>query len=465
MTPTKLALQLSKPVSMSPSDANHNITGIPCHAIPGTKVGNRLRSNVSKDSNNVLTFARLKVKKPFLFRHVLASRPHCDLQTIVTNENINLQGISEFEKMKKLQRQDHRKKTLLAKRLVEYWDCSFKDLNSQFVGARDQAFTLLSTPAAHWELVRSNHQYDFICLLNLLEYYRTYWRYLSYVFEAIKGGQTLNVPVTQCVLFKPWAETPNPRHTFDDEPDSPPLVPEVTTSLNTSDLPETIVIVPKNIGVVLELVPNKNVVGHIAVEYPQLKDIVPNEEYDEDSQLYSAVNFEALGRKFKAEQIPIYSFGENGSGFAIIIPHFMNPIAENKVASEIIKLGTTITSWIALAPSPLNNGTSLCRLDIASSVDAFKQVPTIKPPHYTTGIVAAVTSRLFQTRQLGNANVLVLNAEGHSGFEKVDADSVMDAAELIGGYLVGKQGKASYIKQLSAHVRKINSGLTSGMYL
>lgn len=243
------------------------------------------------------------------------------------------------------------------------------------------------------------------------------------------------------------------------------MVPEVTTSLTTSDLPETIVIVPKNIGVVLELVPNKKVVGHIAVEYPQLKDIVPNEEYDEDSQLYSAVNLEALGRKFKAEQIPIYSFGGSGSGFAIIVPHFMNPIAENKVASEIIKLGTTITSWIALAPSPLNNGTSLCRLDIALSVDAFKQVPTIKPPHYTTGIVAAVTSRLFQTRQLGNANVLVLNAEGHLGFEKVDADLVMDAAELIGGYLVGKQGKASYIKQLSAHVRKINSGLTLGMYL
>lgn len=200
MTPTKLALQLSKPVSVSPSDANNNITGIPCHAIPENEVGYRLKSNVSKDRNNVLTLTGLKVKKPFLFRHVLASGPHCDLQTIVTNENISLKGISEIEKMKKLQRQDHRKKTLLAKRLVGYLDCSFKDLNSQFVRARHQALALLLTPAAQWELVRSNHKYDFICLLNLLEYYRTYWRYLSYVFEAIKGGQTLNAPVPQCVL-------------------------------------------------------------------------------------------------------------------------------------------------------------------------------------------------------------------------------------------------------------------------
>lgn len=243
------------------------------------------------------------------------------------------------------------------------------------------------------------------------------------------------------------------------------MVPEVKSSLTTSTLPETIVIVPKNIGVILDLVPNKEIVGHIAVDYPDLKDFVPNEEYDEDSQLYSAVNLDALQRKFKVEQIPIYAFGKSGTVFAVVVPHFMNPIAENKVATEITKLGTTITSWIALAPSPLNNGTSLCKLDIALSVDNFQEVPTIKPPHYITGIVAAVTSRLFQSRKLGNASVLVLNAEGHLGFEKVDADLVMDAAELTGRYLVGKQGKAEYIKQLSAHVRKINSGLTLGMYL
>lgn len=268
------------------------------------------------------------------------------------------------------------------------------------------------------------------------------------------------------MLFKSWAEAPNPRHTFDDEPDSPPLVPQVETSLSTSSLPETIVVVPKNIGIVIETIPEKNIVGHIAVEYPQLSEIVPTEEYDEDSQLYSAVNLEALQRRFKAEKIPIYAFGKSGTGFAIVVPHFMNPIAENKVASEIAKLGTTITSWIALAPSPLNNGTSVCKLDISLSTDAsFEGVPKIKPPHYITGIVAAVTSRLFQNRQLGSASVLVLNAEGHLGFEKVDADLVMDAAELVGRYLVGKQNKASYLKLLSAHVRKINSGLTLGMYL
>ncbi|KAM3125660.1 hypothetical protein CJJ07_003703 [Candidozyma auris] len=268
------------------------------------------------------------------------------------------------------------------------------------------------------------------------------------------------------MLFKPWSDVPHPRHELDDEPESPPLVPEVETQLTASILPETIVVVPRNIGVIVEMVTEKKVAGHISVSYPQLHEMVPSEEYDEDAQLYSAVNLEALQRRFKDERIPIFALDETGNGFAVVVPHFINPIAENKVAREIIKLGTHITSWVALAPSPLNNGTSICKLDTNSSADqSFEKIPQMKPPHYVTGIVAGMTSCLFQKRQLGNASVLVLNAEGHSGFEKVDADSVMDAADLVAKYLVREQNKKSYIKQLSARVRKINSGITSGMYL
>lgn len=224
-------------------------------------------------------------------------------------------------------------------------------------------------------------------------------------------------------------------------------------------------ILPKNIGVVVDIIQNKTPAGHVSIEYPQLSEIVPDEEYDEDAQLYTAVNLEALQRKYKTEQIPIFALGDSGTVFAVVVPHFINPITDSKVAKEIVKLGTNITSWIALAPSPLNNGVSVCKLDIALEIDGiFKDVPKIRPPHFVTGIVAAVTSQLAQSRQLNNASVLVLNAEGHMGFEKVDADLIMEAAELIGRILVGSN-KASFIKLLSGRVRKINSGLTLGMYL
>lgn len=197
IAPTKLALQLSKPVSGSPSDANNNTTAISCHEVPENKANTRSKSKSSNDPNHVLVITGLKVKKPFLLRHSLSGKSHCDLQMVLTNVK---QGSLELERVSKLQRQDQRKKTLLAKRLVGCSGCTFRNLNSHYVGARDQALALLQTPNDQMALVRSNQQYDFIRLFKLFEYYHTYCKHISSVSEAIEKSQTFTAPVTQCVL-------------------------------------------------------------------------------------------------------------------------------------------------------------------------------------------------------------------------------------------------------------------------
>lgn len=200
IAPTKLALQLSKRVSESPPDANQNNTDIHRHEVPETEAESRPKSKTSNTPNHILVCSGLKVKKPFLLRHSLSGKSHCDLQMVLTNVKPQEQGSSQLNRVSRLQRQEQRKKTLLAKRLVGCWGCTFKNLNSQYVEARDQALALLQTPADHMALVRSSQQYDFIRLLKLFEYYHTYWKHISSVSEAIEKSQTFTAPVTQCVL-------------------------------------------------------------------------------------------------------------------------------------------------------------------------------------------------------------------------------------------------------------------------
>lgn len=203
----------------------------------------------------------------------------------------------------------------------------------------------------------------------------------------------------------------------------------------------------------------KAVCGSISVEYPQLaNEEENNEDYDEDEQLYSAVTRAAGSKTYQSAEIPVYKLGT--LALAVVVPHFTNPIVEKLIGGQLAKLPVDNANWIVLAPCVLNNGVSLCRLDTGT---LFSIVPKVQPPHFITGIGAAVVSELASQSKLEKCNTLILNAEGHPGYEKVDADSLMDAAEVVGDYLV--KSKTDYLKKLSQSVRKINSGATSGMYI
>lgn len=226
------------------------------------------------------------------------------------------------------------------------------------------------------------------------------------------------------------------------------------------------VVLPQSIKVVLDCVADRKPAGSIKVEYPQLEaENDENEEYDEDEQLYSAVNREATSRKYQSAEIAVFSLAaaaDSGESLALVVPHLTNPIAEKLVAAQVAKLALDGAQWIVLAPCPLNNGTSLSRLDVGGR---FSEVPALQPPHFITGIGAAVVGELAQQKRLDSTSVLVLNAEGHPGYEKIDADSIMDAVEVIGAQVVGSASRNSYIRKVSQGVRKINSAATSGMYI
>lgn len=231
-------------------------------------------------------------------------------------------------------------------------------------------------------------------------------------------------------------------------------------------IPRSAVIVPQTIAVFVQQAP-KSIIGNISVQYPQIaseQDTSPNEEdYDDDEQLYTAVDTQALLRKYPSNNIPIYLI-EGTNTVAIVVPHFTNIITEKLIAKKITLIGDIKTQWLTLSPCQINNSLSICRLDLSSEL--FQDVPLLEPPHFVTGITAAVLAELSRRRPGGaGVGALVLNSEGQPGFEKIDADSLMDAAEQGASILVGEKNSREYLKSLSLSIRKVNSVVTPGMYI
>ena len=236
-------------------------------------------------------------------------------------------------------------------------------------------------------------------------------------------------------------------------------------------VPETVsanllIVVPQQLSVVVDSVEEKDPIGSLHFEYrPNAGDEASespaslNEaEYDEDEQLYAAMKQEQT----KRVQLTVYACGPEKSVLVVVAPHVEDVLAQKSLADTLGQLAQKCGRCIVLAPCSLGWGQLICRLDLPG--DFFATVDPIRPPHYVSGLAAALVSELTQNSK-ADLGLLALNAEGHVGYEKVDADSIMAAAENFASYLVGKSLKASYIERLSRNVRRIASSVTSGMYL
>lgn len=252
----------------------------------------------------------------------------------------------------------------------------------------------------------------------------------------------------------------------EEESTEKPLIPLVKLTWETQISPTCVVVVPSTIASFVEKAPTTTV-GIITVRYAQLdrstdQDVL-DDDFDENEQLYSVLNMQALLRKYPNVDIPVYHVTDTKT-LAVVVPRFTNVYVEKLLAKKIALLGDEQTQWLTLAPCQINNNLSICRLD--TSPENFKEVPLLQPPHVVTGISAALISEMAKSKgDLTKVFALVLNSEGQPGFEKVDADALMDAAEKGACMLVGKDRKVAYLKALSLSVRKISSADSYAMYI
>jgi len=232
-----------------------------------------------------------------------------------------------------------------------------------------------------------------------------------------------------------------------------------------------IIVSPNTLKVLVENLPNGNLVGCIKIEYPQLTELQTKDEddsdYDEDEQLYSAVMKKSLIDKYGKLELPIVQ--HEGGYLSINIPHFQNIIVNNILARKLAdELDSKINkAWITLSPSLIGGNETINKLEVDSDIqvpDIYSTIPSLKPPHFITGIGASLNS---QISLLGKPRLLslVLRSEGQSGFEKIDTDAFIDACFVLNELLIDASFKENYLKQVSLAVRKINGCSNSGMYI
>lgn len=243
----------------------------------------------------------------------------------------------------------------------------------------------------------------------------------------------------------------------EDSSDTPDLIPDVSVEYNGSA--DSIIIAPKTLKVLTENIEGAQKKGSITVKYPEIKQIVSEKfsnEYDEDEQLYAAIMEKSLNDKFTGLDIPIYEYLNY---LIVTIPHISNSVALN-VLGDQISSKLSIKNWIVLSPSQLNNNETLNKITKGKVNELVEQIPQMKPPHFITGISASVISSLVpkDVSLIG----LILNAEGQSGFEKLDNESLIDASYVI-SHLLRLDSK--YLKSVSLSVRKFNGYSNSGMYI
>lgn len=228
-----------------------------------------------------------------------------------------------------------------------------------------------------------------------------------------------------------------------------------------------VLVAPWNIGVAVEPL-KSTILGSVTLSYPLIadEDAEEDEDYDEDQQLYSAMTNKSLRLRYKKEVLPI-KLHEKGSA-SIVVPHITNTVAYNMLARKLTETLKPAKGWIALAPCTINNNQTLNRLLAASAqlklTPAFDLIPPLRPPHFISGISAAVTAEINRS-ELRNAICLVLNSEGQPGFEKLETDAIVDAAYVLADILVGDAEKESYLSAVSKAVRKFNGYSNSGMYI
>lgn len=232
-----------------------------------------------------------------------------------------------------------------------------------------------------------------------------------------------------------------------------------------------IVISPNTLKVLVENLPNSKTVGSIKIEYPQLTDFQAKDEddsdYDEDEQLYSAVMRKSLIDKYGKLELPIVQHDD--AYLSINIPHFQNIIVNNILARKLTEeLDSKINkSWITLSPSLISSNETINKLEVDSNVQTpniYSAIPSLKPPHFITGIGASLNSQI-SSMEKPRLMSLVLRSEGQLGFEKIDTDAFIDACFVLNELLVNTSDKENYLKQISLAVRKINGSSNSGMYI
>lgn len=213
-------------------------------------------------------------------------------------------------------------------------------------------------------------------------------------------------------------------------------------------------ICPTTLSILLESIPEREKVGTISIKYPDIVDAEEEDDYNEEEQLYSAMNKKTLQEVYPNEDIPLYAFDNS---LCTLVPPFRNVITNNVVATELVNTFSkkVAKTWITTSPFPINSKQTINILqegELDQELEICMDLPLLNPPNYITGISGSIASRVSQLSTPKLAS-LVLNGEGPFGFEKVDTEALNDAGVVLTN-IIAPTKRNMYSKTLSTIIRK-----------
>lgn len=263
------------------------------------------------------------------------------------------------------------------------------------------------------------------------------------------------------MLFKPYSDTPTPRHIVQDleveeEWDSRVETPRASTSWQAPEH-SALVVLPSHLAVVVEALGRWQTVATITVAYPTVPQLEQTlDEFDEETQLY----LPAAGARHahSTRTIPIQQSEDLPALFAVVMPATAEPMAQHAVGNAVAGAARLV---LTIGVSSLPSGLLVAQL-VLHGAALLEHVAAMTPPLLFTGIAAATIAACNSTATPCAA--LAVRGEGNAGHEKIGADEMMDLCLVVAARL---ELPSAYTKTAASRIRKLFSGIVSslGMYL
>lgn len=224
---------------------------------------------------------------------------------------------------------------------------------------------------------------------------------------------------------------------------------------------------PHNTKLLVKSLPKGQKTGTIKIKFPKsIVEDVTEDTFDEDEQLYTAMEGKIKTNSYGTYEIEIWK--NTDSIISVVVPHFKEVIVNNMLSRKLVeKFCDLVQSWVILSLCEIKYGDILNRLDINDineQAKVYSSVPSLKPPHFISGISACLHAQL--KRRPGTLLFsIVVRSEGSLGYERINVESLLEAGYVLAKIFGKDFDYKSYIESITIGSKALRRGYGSLMYI
>lgn len=224
---------------------------------------------------------------------------------------------------------------------------------------------------------------------------------------------------------------------------------------------------PHNTKLLVKALPKGQKVGTIKISFPKsIVEDAAEDTFDEDEQLYTAIEEKIKANSYGSYEMEIWK--NTDSIISVAVPRFKEAIVNNILARKFVeKFNDLVQSWVILSLCEIKYGDILNRLDINDineKAKVYSSVPSLKPPHFISGISASLHAQLKKNPDTLLFSIVV-RSEGNLGYERINVESLLEAGYVLAEIFGKDFDNRSYIENVTIGSKALRQGYGSLMYI